>query len=524
MNTIKTFFKNTKKYELAGYIFLAVQILLILITNLVCSPKYVDCDSAKLMEHIIKMWEHKSLAIDGWFYSTTIEWDCVTIFAIPLYGLTKNIFFACSVSNLIFTLIFVYTLFFIFRGYSKMYPLAAANLILLPWGLGMLDYFNMLFFAGSQYIVKVLVPLMLIALLLYIEKENMSKWWKKADFMVMLVMFLFFYFVTTASSSIYVTASGLVPVLLAYFVYKFLTWTKVKPIVLIMAPVTLVLFVLGYIINASVLGGTRGDGMAYADVFDLFTNFQEGLVGIFELFGGTTIYEGTKVMDYYGIIQFFKFVFVLFLLANAFLTLSKVIKGKAGLLKTLLVSVFFWNWLILILTRTTAGSVTYEYRYHLIGMIPLMILSVVNLLDMAKERKTPRWAFAVAGYVLLLLTLVISYKETLFWGEQNPNVLKIIEYFEDSDFDRIYIFDESNESDKLRLLGNPTHYIDIVSYGQTWAYDFYGYYKDGPIFTEGSCLIMKQYLFGYADSDDFFGYKIEKVDQVGDYAVYYFVE
>lgn len=513
---------NLTKIEIIGFAFLLIELLLIFIANLTCSAKYVDCDTAKLFEHIIKMWEHKTLTIDQWFYSTTIEWDCTTIFALPIYGLTKNIFLACSISNLLLTLIFVYTIFFIFRGYSKIYPLGTCSIILLPWALGMLDYYNMMFFAGTQYIVKVTVPLMFIGLILCIEKEDMAKWWKKKDFMFMLILFLFFFFTTTASSSIYVTVSGIAPIVLTLAVYKLFNWSRVKSIYYIIAPLMLVLLVLGYVINANVLGGTRGDGITYIEVHSVFNNFQEGLMGMFELFGGTTIYDDTKVMSYYGIAQFFKFLFVLFLLGNAFISLGNIFKKKSNLLKSLLTAVFFWNWLILILTLTQAGSATFEYRYHLIGMIPLMILSVTNLIDLVKGCKVPNNVMAYISYVLLTVAILFCYKETLFWGEQNPNIHQIVDYFKDSDYDRIYIYIETNESDKLRLFGNPRHYIDIMDDGKTWAYDFYKYYKDGEIFPEGSALIIRTDFYPFKDTDVFHGYNIEKIDQVGCYTVYLF--
>ena len=244
---------NLTKAETAGFIILACQIILIFIFNLVCSPKYIDCDSAKVMEHIIKMWEHKTLIIDNWYYSTILGYDSVAVFAIPFYGLTKNIFFACSMSNLLSTLIFVYTIFFIFKGKEKVYPLVASCIILLPWDLGMLEYFNMLFFAGAYYIVKVTVPLMFAGLILYVEREDMKKWWKKKDFMLMFILFLFYLLATTASSGVFVLAMGFAPVILVFAIYKLYTWTAPKKEYIVFTILTFISFILGYVVNMNVL-------------------------------------------------------------------------------------------------------------------------------------------------------------------------------------------------------------------------------------------------------------------------------
>jgi len=528
---------NLKKGEIAGFIFLTVQILLIFIFNIVCSPKYIDCDSAKVMEHIIKMWEHKTLFIDNWYYSTILGYDSVAIFAIPFYGVTKNIFFACSMSNLITTLIFVYTIFFIFKGKEKAYPLFASCIILLPWDLGMLEYFNMLFFAGAYYIVKVTTPLMFVGLILYVERENMAKWWKKKDFMTMFVLFLFYLLATTASSGIFALSMGMAPVILVFAIYKLYNWALPKKEYIIFTVLSLIFFGIGYAVNMSVsasdntlYGGSTAFGMKYCDGQDLFENFANGLVGIFEVFGATCTNTGIKemsydVMSYEGIIIFFKALFVILLLFNAFYTISELMRKKGTLLKGLFVSIFFWDWIILIFTNTRAGGTgVFEDRYFLIGMLSLIIITTVNVVDFFKNSKMPSKASTILGLVVLSIMIVTSFRDTMFLGEMNPNVWAITDYFKDKEFGRVYIYNETNEADKLRLVGNPIHYIDVMTNGKTWVYDFYGTYQLGPIYEENACFIANRNICDYGDEDTIFGFKMKKVDEVGDYDIYYFAE
>ncbi|MCQ2519923.1 MAG: hypothetical protein MJ107_05250 [Lachnospiraceae bacterium] len=523
---------NLKKGEIAGFIFLAIQILLIFIFNLVCSPKYIDCDSAKVMEHIIKMWEHKTLIIDNWYYSTILGYDAVAIFAIPFYGVTKNIFFACSMSNLISTIIFVYTIFFIFKGKSKAYPLFAASAMMLPWDLGMLEYYNMIFFAGAYYIVKVTTPLMFVGLILYVESENMKNWWKKKDFMIMLVLFLFYLLATTASSGIFVLSMGMAPVILVFAAYKLYNWALPKKEYIVFSILTLLFLGIGYAVNMSVsasdntlYGGSSAFGMKYCDGQFLFTNFANGLVGLFEVFGATCTKSDMTVMSYDGIVLFFKVVFVILLLFNAFYTISEIVKKKATLLKGLFVSMFFWDWIILIFTNTRAGGTgVFEDRYFLIGMLSLIIITAVNVVDFFKNSKMPAAFSTVLGLVVLTVMIITSYKDTMFLGEMNQSVWDITDYFKDKEFGRVYIYNETNEADKLRLVGNPIHYIDVMTNGKTWVYDFYASYQSGPIYEENACIIMNRNICECENEDVFFGHNIKKVDTIGDYDVFYFVE
>ena len=184
---------------------------------------------------------------------------------------------------------------------------------------------------------------------------------------------------------------------------------------------------------------------------------------------------------------------------------------------------FFWDWLILIFTNTRAGGVgVFEDRYFLIGMISLIIISTVNLVDFFKSSKIPGRVSAILGVVVILTMIVISYKDTMFLGEQNPNVWAITEYFKDKGFGRVYIYNETNEADKLRLVGNPIHYVDVMTNGKTWVYDFYASYQLGPIYEENACIIVNRNILQCKDKDELFGFKVKKVDEVNDYDIFYF--
>lgn len=140
--------------------------------NLFESPIMIDYDGAKLYKHAIEMWNHKTLFIPDWKYITTMELDCSLLLALPFYALCRNIFLSFGIANILLIFTYVAVVYAIFQRtpYQK-YAFLAVNLILIPYSSGMLEYFNMMFFNGAQYVLKVLIPLLFI-LLLTTEREK----------------------------------------------------------------------------------------------------------------------------------------------------------------------------------------------------------------------------------------------------------------------------------------------------------------------------------------------------------------
>lgn len=131
-----------------------------------CITDYVfDCDAAKLMYHAVKMWENKSLIIPNWTYMTTGEWDCSSLLAMPIYGMTGNITLSFAVANIINIVLFVLIIGILMKAVDvpNKYILLALSIIFVPYCWGMLEYTNMLFYSGAQYVYKVLAPLSLLA-------------------------------------------------------------------------------------------------------------------------------------------------------------------------------------------------------------------------------------------------------------------------------------------------------------------------------------------------------------------------
>lgn len=294
-------------------ILLFLQFILTAYCNLFLLEKYIDCDTAKMFVHIREMWEQKEIFLTGWSYITTAEFDCGSLLALPLYGLTDNIFLAYGLANTIFCGLYIWTIFFLFRGQKIVYSLLAGNLILIPYTMGMLDYFNMMFFNGTQYIIKTLCPLMLVAILLQIEREQnrAEKIRLSAETVFFIVMFMVLLFVTSLSSGVYVMACGILPVIIAYSFYHFGIWKKIPNIVIGLGGLTIGCFLIGCFLNERIMHGARGNAMVLSPSNYMPTNILTSIVGMFELFGGMKNTVGLSVLSVDGILTIAKCVLVI---------------------------------------------------------------------------------------------------------------------------------------------------------------------------------------------------------------------
>lgn len=249
---------------------LAIQLLLIAFCNLTLIDKNIDCDNAKLFVHTMNMWREKSLLIPGWSYTTTLELDCSSILALPLYGILGNIYLAYGIANILFVLIFIAVLFYMFDGEKVEYPLLAANFVCIPYSLGMLAYFNMMFFCGSQYIMKILIPLLFVGVLLQMDGRRGEH---KKKLIVMSGLYIGLVLLTSVSSGVYVTFTGLIPVIAAYALYKLFKYERVHPLFYVLVVLTGLCLIAGVMVNNAVMGGARGNSsMVLVNVYQALAN------------------------------------------------------------------------------------------------------------------------------------------------------------------------------------------------------------------------------------------------------------
>lgn len=495
---------------------LLVQIFLVAFCNLALSERNIDCDSAKIYVHAIEMWRNRKIVIPDWSHLTTLELDCSLLFAVPLYGLTGNIYLSFGISNLIILFLFVWTIFELFPSKVE-YALLCANLVCIPYGIGQLDYFNMMFFNYSPYAFKVLLPLMLIVLL--INTEGSKKVDKKA-FLFISVYFILL-FITSFSSGIYAFVSGIFPVFVGYLAYKMYYRQKISVKAVTYCVGTLFSTVIGFFMNLVYDINAKGNSMELCSINngELKDNISSCVLGMFELFRGVA-YDNVKILSFAGIDILARMFFVLLMLICGALMLYRILKHKAAMLPAMLLCIFIWNTFILCVSKTQYGLPTFEYRYHLVGMIPLLFIAAIIMLD---SFKSSNYIFTGFLVLALLFLAVTSYRQVIKSHKDVGNLQLICVYAEQVNADKVYFMNNSTNPEICRLLDTDNAvYLSVdKENGNVYLFSYYKRYTQEPVQFEDAILVVDIYTYhDYESSFQLFGHDYELVHQIGQYSLY----
>lgn len=547
-------------------VILCIQIILIFWCNLQYLPKYLDGDFAKLATHIAEMAENGALAIPGWKYTTTAEWDCVTLFALPLYCITHRLYLSLAIGNLIITLMLTSVCFLIFD--EKRTALISANLLLIPYEFGILSYCNMLFYGGSQYSIKVLVPLLLIGVSLKLAALKRDGKKPGPALIAASVILLFLILTTTASSGIYVCMCGIFPIAAAYLIWHYVAGKRISGIWIVLASAGILLSGAGILINRKVMGGTRADSLSFVTFQEYCDGYiSRALAGFFSVFGASTVNGNVYITSAYGVFLFLRILFVLLLIfaigaslkitVSAFRSLwgrlsdgaESSVSGQgtrqasksssndksiseapahsddqAVLRDAMLLAAFFWNLLIILVADVRAGSPTFEYRYYLIGTVPALFLLAERLSEFHDNTAEKRRIVTAAVYVLSLIAMLLGcYRNIVtLWdreGDVHWEYRELVSYCEGSGIDTLYIYDRSHETDICRLLSQGTMYIDVLPNGYTWVNDYYASYE-GPLDTSDCYVAVPAVSAVFEDGEEIFGRNAELIHEIGSIKIY----
>ena len=531
---------DIRKMVLPGI--LCIQIILIFWCNLQYLPRYLDGDFAKLATHIEEMAATGTLAISGWKYTTTAEWDCVTLFALPLYCITHRLYLSLALGNLLITLLLTGVCFLIFDDRKK--ALISANLLLIPYEFGILSYCNMLFYGGSQYSIKVLVPLLLAGVSLKLSALKSEGKKPGASIIAASALLLFLILTTCASSGIYVCMCGIFPIVAAYLVWHYIAKKPVSRIWLGLASAGILLAGAGILINRKVMGGTRADSLSFVTFQEYCDGYiSRAIAGFFSVFGASTVNGNVYITSAYGIFLFLRILFVLLLISAIAASLKitaaalhstqgghpeSVKAGGTGDLTVLrdvmLLAAFFWNLLIIMVADVRAGSPTFEYRYYLIGTIPALFLLAERLSDIHDRAEKSRRTVTAAAYVLLLLAMLLGcYRNIVtLWdreGDVHAEYRELVSYCEENGIDMLYIYDRSHETDICRLLSSGPMFVDVLPNGYTWVNDYYASYE-GPLETSECFVAVPAVSAVFDEGEKIFGRDAQLIHEIGSIRIY----
>jgi len=371
---------NFKKYfssktEVILFIMVVGQLVALTVYNLFRLSYILDFDSAPALIQAVKSWEQKSLFLNDWWYTTNLGWDTSIPLAALLYGIFHKIYFAYGMANNIILYAFLYIYYRICKRIkiSRTGKLVVFLLLLTPYSIGQLDYMNMLLASQASYNIRALLTMMFISIMLefYAGRNLRSQWAICLAFIVLL-------FTSSCSSSLYALISCVIPIV----VYVFLNYIRednfslkcIKKPVVYFPFLSVVVACVGILISKYMNLTDAVGGKAFTTGVNFGRNFINTLVGIFELLGGIKSDKSVAVLSLEGISLMLKLILIFLMLFSLyFITKKNLHKKEHDKFIEMSLALIIVNLGILIFVDTTYGSVTFEYRYLIIPVLPLFI-------------------------------------------------------------------------------------------------------------------------------------------------------
>lgn len=532
VRTLKEKFSTThllQRKNIFQYLFLLIVVIqtgFLIYMNLFAASGMIDYDGAKLYKHAIEMWNNKTAVIPGWKYITTMELDCALLPAVFFYGICHNIFLSFGLSNIIMIFCYIAVIYTIFqRTKYREYAFLAICLVLVPYQTGMLEYFNMLFFNGAQYGIKVLLPLLFVLLLTTPEEKR-----KRPGNIVVLCIFALLLFITSLSSGVYVMFCGLFPIFLCMAaelvadggMKKYKVWH------FLLCGISIAAFLSGTIAARLIDVTARGNGMLLSKYQNMQLNVTACITGLFQVLNAIPG-EDTMVLSLRGILFALRILLVLLLLFVCFYNMRKFFRPSAEInIKKLLSSLFLWNFAILIFadTRYSAENVTMEYRYYLIAFIPLMLVLALQIGEWMKDgsRLVKRCVSLLLLFCVITLT-VGSDRSILENRGISQYVNDICAYINsmDQEVDSVFFVPDEETPEMCRLLDESHTYCgySVENGNGLVVYDYYQSYIDRSSHGDNNLLFVynwetpDMYLPAYISG------QYEKVGSVRWFDVYY---
>ena len=359
-NIIKKQDAKISSERIAEIILMAVcflQILFLAYMNIVHMEKMVDFDSSCALMHAREVWLQKTLFIKDWGYQTTIDLDSIVGVVALLYGLTGSIFIAQAIGNILMILLY-------FRCISRILDLLEINkaikyavitMVFIPYSLGQLGYFPMLFGAGAFYTIRTILPLLVISILLEVSKaSHINKYWFR---LVVAVTMSFF---AGLSSGVYLLLCGFAP-LLVYEVLNIVIKDDYHELFnrRIIVELTVCMSAVIGVVSERFFGySTKATTMSLINAENWMAEIGKYFVGIYELFGGVAPVSEVPLLSEEGITIVIRWALTSILLFSLVYRIIRSIKlRKLEMIDGMAISIFAVNFLFLLYWTFLMGQI-----------------------------------------------------------------------------------------------------------------------------------------------------------------------
>lgn len=486
--------ENKKKlnfYKVMEYLFLGVllatggSIVYFNLSDIRCS---LDPDFANTIYHYMEVIKHGTLMLPDWHHTTSLELDGTMLFALPLYFVLGNMFKAIGISNILVMFLYVIVIARLLKLHNvdKLFIFVTLILVLTPYEYGMLDYFNMLFYGGACYAIKTIVPILLLLVLSLLTKETYKSRMGKVELVAYGGVYLYLLFATAFSTGIFVVLCGIIPIFVwmilemffhgsPEFVLKKKVWC-----VWIASGVT---FVAGYLLHDKVYTATSRTNMNLTNMGDFADNFDACVRGIFELMGAIVV-KDVPVLSARGIVLCVKMVLVAAFLVALLFNYFKFDNGDkeqriSGLyLKNYLSFMFVWVFMVMFIADMRfPGNPHTEYRYFVIGMIPLIMLFGIQLNSLNKVFS--EFQKKVAYIVLLMVCLIVvggNHKNVLDRWDRSTYAVEFTEYVETLDVESVIFLADPDSAVMCKGIDNEHKYGTYMPATQSLNLTICSYY------------------------------------------------
>lgn len=390
---------------------IVIQIGALAVFNLTRLPYESNYDSSCAYAQIVEMWRQKRILLKDWAYQTTLGIDSPVLLGALFYGTTKNAFTAFGLANIVTVIIYAFLFYDILKqaDVKKNMRLLAVLFLLTPYSTGQLGYMPMLFTSAGSYAYKLLVPLLLIDILVRMHKgQEIKKYW------YLILFATFFVFDTAVSSGEYILLCAVLP-LIGYEILHVLIGNDIKQIFnkrLGFLILESAIYVVGIKVGRRTgIIESVGSQMMLTKAKHFPSVIAKCLTGIFQLFGGIPDYEDIPVTQTYGMMYLFRFFLAAVILASWIYLLKHLKENeKYKELVGMITCIFAVNLIVLIFANVNYATKTFEYRYHLISMIPMILLTSIAASDLWEKRKLLEQTIVLVTIVLLLFVNVYDYK------------------------------------------------------------------------------------------------------------------
>lgn len=521
-----------KGIKIGAFVFFALMVCLqfgmLLYVNYTLAEGMLDFDSSLAIRHAVEMWKHRTIDLPYFQYGSSMELDCATFFAGPIYMVTNNLGLSMALVHGILYIMIAAIILGLCRNLRTAWyvPFITVLVVFTPYAHGMLDWSNMLFISAGQYEFRVMSLLLMLDLMFWdAEKRSRKLFWVLAALEFLLI------FWTAVSCGNYVLLMIVLPLLL----WVGLEWLLKRRVKLftkqtILLAVYAVSSVAGYVLHNAFTQVTHRGNLPYIAATDFFTNIKNCLTGVIMLLGGFPITGEVSIISSQGIACLARFVFliacIVFVVCRLRFAGQKTsAKGTANVLAFCCTVYACFSLFILMMTDSTYGSPVFEHRYHILWVYLLLVTATILVFE--KNRWVPGRLMVLLQIGFLCCVVLINVSgwrmvNRVYASNDLETEKKVLECADKYDADAVYFIGGEQEGHRIRALDLEQYCISFTKNDgelQMHYFDFYSFYGDISLGGQKNIVVCSKKDF--KDLPEWRKNQYRLVDETGDWQIYY---